>query len=87
MYVFLVKLSRNGVSGILTTVGIATALNYKVFDYTMKRRIIIPAFVYQLDEVVTMKRRVVVEFHDDVAHIGLYTDLSFFFLCLHCDTD
>ena len=82
------KLRRNSVSHIARSQHLAfrgilrfgvARLYHEVLDDTVKQRTFISTFLGQLDKVIAMLRRFVIQFHDDVTRTCLNLQLRFFF--------
>ena len=82
------KLRRNSVSYIARSQHLAfrgilrfgvARLYHEVLDDTVKQRTFISTFLGQLDKVIAMLRRFVIQFHDDVTRTCLNLQLRFFF--------
>ena len=65
VYIKLLHLSRSHLSA-----GVVATLNHEVLDDSLEDAAVVIAAVHELQEVVAMVRRVVIECHTDVAHRG-----------------
>ena len=88
--VVVLELGRDPITWVEATVLVLSALDHEILDDAVERRAVVPAFVHQLDEVVTMLGRVVIQFGLNSAHAGLDDNDGFFLcslLCLAGQTD
>ena len=71
MKMIFAKFSRNGIAGILTAIGVLSALDHKIFDDAMKDGTVVPAFVCKFYKIIAVLWRVVIKYAVYVAVVGM----------------